>query len=158
MATAGTFRMKLSGRQNLWAGFMFLGFGAILALGSGRYSIGTLDEMGPGFLPLCVGILLGGTGTILIGRSLLAGNDTPVDLYLFPIILIGMAICAFAWLFQYLGLAIAIFGLTVFTARASPHFRLHEAVLLGLLLGALSVALFVYGLGLPFKTWPSVRL
>jgi hypothetical protein len=154
-STTGT---RLRARQDLSAGVMFVGFGAIFALGAGRYSIGTLDEMGPGFLPLCVGILLALIGVLLVAKSLIAGGDSLTEFSLPPLLLIASSICVFALIFPYLGLVTAIFVLAVIAARASPEFRLSEALALGALLAALSAGIFVYGLGIPLPVWPSIRL
>lgn len=149
---------RLHARQDLSSGFMFAGFGAIFALGARGYTIGTLDEMGPGFLPLCVGILLVLVGMLLIAKSLIAGGDTIAEFSAPPLLLIASSICVFALIFPYLGLVTAIFVLTVIAARASPEFRLFEALSLGALLAALSAGLFVYGLGIPLPVWPIIRL
>jgi hypothetical protein len=153
-----TIRTRLRVRQDLSAGFMFAGFGAVFALGARQYSIGTMDEMGPGFLPLCVGILLVLVGVLLIARSLIAGGDTLTEFSAPPLLLIASSICLFALIFPNLGLVTAVFILTVIAARASPEFHLSEALLLGALLAALSAGVFVYGLGIPLPVWPSIRL
>ncbi len=55
-----------------------------------------------------------------------------------------------------LGLVISLAVLTVLTAWAGPQFRLTETVVLAAALIAFSVAVFVYGLGLPLNVWPSL--
>jgi hypothetical protein len=154
----GNPQMKLRVREDLSAGFMFAAFGAVFALGARQYSIGTLEEMGPGFLPLCVGILLGVVGVLLIVRSLIAREDARAELSAPPLLLIAAAICIFALIFPHLGFVAGIFVLTVLAARASPEFRVSEALSLGAFLAALAAAVFVYGLGLPLPLWPNVRL
>src|SRR4051812_43565688 len=108
--TTGT---RLRTRQDLSAGFMFAGFGAIFALGARQYSIGSVDEMGPGFLPLCVGILLTLVGVLLVAKSLIAGGDKLTEFSAPPLLLIASSIGVFALIFPYLGLVAAIFVLTV---------------------------------------------
>jgi hypothetical protein len=44
--------------------------------------------------------------------------------------------------------------LVVISAFAGWEFRLREVLLLSLVLAALVVAIFVIGLGLPFRLWP----
>jgi putative tricarboxylic transport membrane protein len=150
--------MQLRIKQDLSAGLMFLGFGAIFALGAGRYSIGTLEEMGPGFLPLCVGVLLGIVGCFMVARSIMGGQDIIVQLSPVPLFLITIAICVFALIYPYVGMLVAIVVFTFFTARAGAQFRYWEALLIGICLAALCGALFVYGLGIPLPLWPIVRL
>jgi hypothetical protein len=150
--------MRIRARQNLLAGVMFFGAGAVLVLGSHKYNIGTLDEMGPGFLPLLVGLLLGIVGIVLIGRSLLAREDIVVELHAPPLILVSAAICIFALILPAFGLFAAVAVLAFVASQASRDSRLIDSLLLSLCLAAVSGALFVYGLGLPLALWPKLGL
>ena len=152
LAEAGA-RMKIRVSEDLGAGLMFLGFGATFAFGAARYTIGTPAEMGPGFLPLYAGLFVSVIGLILVGRSVFASSER-IDLYLVPLAILSLAICIFALSFPYLGLVVATFLLTVLSARASPEFSVAGASLVGIVIAAISLALFICGLGLPFNAWP----
>ena len=150
--------MKFRAREDFWAGLMFVVFGAFFALGADQYTIGTPDEMGPGFLPLCVGVLLICAGAVLVGRSLLgADQDAFAEFRPAALLLISVAIFLFGLIFPRFGLIAAIVVLAVGSARASADFRLPEALLVGTVLAALSAGLFVYGLAVPLALWPNLQ-
>jgi hypothetical protein len=149
--------MKHRVSQDFGAGVMFLGFGAIFALGANKYTIGSPAEMGPGFLPLYAGLFVCVIGVFLIGRSLLTASEG-VDLYAVPLTILSVAIAIFALSFPYLGLVASAFLLTVLSARASTEFDLRTATLVGIVIAGISYGLFISGLGLPFNAWPvSIR-
>jgi hypothetical protein len=149
--------MKIQVSQDLGAGLIFLGFGAIFSLGAGKYSIGTPDQMGPGFLPLCVGLFVSAIGIALVARAIFSGSER-TDLYPIPLAILCGAICVFALTFSYLGLIPAAFLLAALCARASSDFTVVTAVLVGIALSVLTAALFIWGLGLPLNAWPSIRM
>ena len=65
-------------------------------------------------------------------------------------IALPLAFVLFGVLMTYAGFVPALLVLIFGSALASPQFKLVEVVLLSVLLTALSVALFVWGLGLPY--------
>ena len=66
-------------------------------------------------------------------------------------IVLPLAFVLFGVLMTYAGFVPALLALIFGSALASPQFRLVEFVLLSVVLVALWVALFVYGLGLPYQ-------
>jgi putative tricarboxylic transport membrane protein len=72
------FRIK----RDYWAGALMILFGAITAHDGTTYPIGTLRQMGPGFFPVSLGILLILLGLIIAATAMnAAGEDrSPVDL------------------------------------------------------------------------------
>lgn len=58
-------------RNDLIGGFFFLGVGIFFAVYARSVDIGTMEEPGPGFLPLWGGILLTIMSAILLGKSFL---------------------------------------------------------------------------------------
>jgi hypothetical protein len=71
-----------------------------------------------------------------------------------PLLLVLLTIGAFAASVDYLGLVAATVLMTVIGAAAGPESRWREVVVLAIALLGLSVGLFAYGLGLPFKLLP----
>ncbi len=55
---------------------------------------------------------------------------------------------------QPLGLALATLALVVISCLDGPEFRIRDMVVLSLLLAALTIVIFIYGVGLPLKVWP----
>jgi hypothetical protein len=54
-----------------------------------------------------------------------------------------------------LGLVVATILLIVVSSAASTEFRWKEALVSGVLLAAVAVAGFIWGLGLQFSVWPT---
>ena len=105
-------------RREILAGGVILLFGLVALLEGRRLGAGTLSEMGPGFVPMALGVIMCGLGLIiaLTGRTDPsdggAGPDAP-DWRGAICILLGAV--GFILLGQHLGLAAAIFG-SVFVA------------------------------------------
>ena len=55
---------------------------------------------------------------------------------------------------QWLGLVLGGLALVAVSSAASPEFRWKEALVSGLIQGAATSAVFVYGLGIPLPVWP----
>jgi len=63
-------------RNDLVGGFFFLGVGIFFAVYSRSVDIGTLEEPGPGFLPLWAGVLLGIMSAVLLGKAFFKKFET----------------------------------------------------------------------------------
>ncbi len=145
----------LSVNRDLVSGLMFAGWG-VAGLWVGReYPAGTALEMGPGYMPrlLCWGLILLGAMIAVRGAR---GEGAPLERWHWrPLIVVSIAILAFAFLLQPAGLVAATLAIVMIGALAGSEFRVLEALILaaGLALGA--VAIFIYGLKLPLPVWPA---
>ncbi|MGH8629774.1 MAG: tripartite tricarboxylate transporter TctB family protein [Burkholderiales bacterium] len=146
--------MKLRSRRDFFAGLIFLAFGVIAAVVARDYPIGSAVRMGPGYFPLVLGCILALLGLVVIGRGLLRDGPAPERTYWRPLTLILVAIAVFAASVESLGIAPATALLVAIGATASPESRRYEALLLVAVLVLFTLAVFVYGLKLPFKVWP----
>ncbi|HEX7271557.1 MAG TPA: tripartite tricarboxylate transporter TctB family protein [Casimicrobiaceae bacterium] len=137
------------------AGLMFIAFGlAALIIGS-DYPLGAAARMGPGYFPRILGILLITLGGSLVLRALrLRGPRIELESPRPLLIVIG-SVVLFGLTAEKLGLVIASILLIVVSSAASTEFRWREALVSGVILAALSVAGFVWGLGLQFPVWPA---
>jgi hypothetical protein len=69
-------------------------------------------------------------------------------------LLVGASVAAYALLLRVAGLAITSIVVVIVAGFAAYDVRLRENVALALGLAVFSVALFVFGLGLPIPIWP----
>lgn len=72
-----------------------------------------------------------------------------------PLVAILASIALFAALFSTLGLVAACIGCVLVAGTATAPVRWAQLFLLGPVLAGFSALLFVKGLGLPFRLWPS---
>lgn len=130
-----------------------MGLVAVLALREGMsIPLGTARRMGPGYLPMLLGIVLMALSVLIL--LLPERRSEPEPETAFPLrglLAVVGAMVAFALLLPIAGLFPAIVALVFVAALADPTARpLGTAVIAGAL-GLLSVAIFVWGLGLPLR-------
>jgi hypothetical protein len=57
--------------KDILSGSLFIVIGAIFGIGSGNYSIGSTDNIGPGYYPLMVSIAVIAIGVAIIIKKIL---------------------------------------------------------------------------------------
>ncbi|MCQ4161025.1 tripartite tricarboxylate transporter TctB family protein [Roseomonas sp. GC11] len=143
-------------------GLILCGLGTAAALQAQSYHLGTLNRMGPGFVPMALGILLAGVGLVLLAATALRREEAaPSGLPALP----GAAeeghhgpdwrgwgcICAgviaFAVLAEHAGLIPATLGCVAITAMGDRENTWRDAILLAIGIAIMAVAVFWWGLG-----------
>lgn len=141
--------------RDFCAGLIFLCFGALAACIAHSYPMGSAVRMGPGYFPYLLGILLVLLGVVICLRSLVIRGDGIESVNLRALSLVLGAVGVFASTIEGAGIVIATILLVGIGAAASRESRLREVAVLIVFMVALTVAVFVYGLGLPFKMFPT---
>lgn len=158
--------MVLKNAQDFYAGLLFCAVGGAFAWGSMGYELGSAAQMGPGYFPLVLGLLLVVLGAVITVKSLATPNDPAQAMGAWawrPLFCIVLANLAFGVLLVGLpsiglpamGMWIAIVVMTVLASMARKGFSFHEALLQGLVLAAGSYLVFVVGLNMQFPVWPA---
>jgi hypothetical protein len=140
--------------KDFYAGLFFIFFGVATFVISRSYAMGTTIRMGPGYFPTLLGGILTLLGLMVSARALWVKGEPIKAGKVRPVLLILVSIVAFAYLLERIGLVLASFLLIMTSSLGGGEFRFREVILFYLILTALSVAIFIYGLGLPFKVWP----
>ena len=160
IADGGGARLLVPGRvpvrapQDLAAGLLIAGFG-LIALWLGRdWPTGTLAYVQSGFFPRMIGLLMVLAGAVVAGRSLLLHGAALSSWGWRPLVGVTAAVLAFAGTVETLGLVPAVLILVGLGNLAGQPLRPVPLALLGGALALGSVAVFVWGLGLPMKVWP----
>ena len=146
--------VRIRSPRDFFAGAIFLLFGLCAVLVGRDYPMGTAFHMGSGYFPIVLGALLLILGAGICIKSLVITGEKLETIGLRPLLLVLLAIGAFATSVDSIGLVAATVLMTVIGAAASPESRWREVVVLTLVLLGLSVGAFTYGLGLPFKLLP----
>lgn len=150
-------RVWVRDAREVLAGCLFLGFagvGLVLAVG---YPTGNAMRMGAGYFPLLVSGALALLGTLILLRGVAFSRERVSVAELFvarPGLSIAGSVLAFALSLPWLGLALATVLMTLLSGLARRRAHLGELALLGCGLGAFSVLVFAYGLGLNLPVWP----
>ena len=146
--------MRPERHRDFFAGAIFLLFGLCAVLVGRDYPMGTTFRMGSGYFPIVLGALLLILGAGICIKSLVVTGEKLETIGLRPLLLVLLAIGAFATSVDPIGLVAATVLMTVIGAAASPESRWREVVVLTIALLGLSVGVFAYGLGLPFMLLP----
>ncbi|HEY4315975.1 MAG TPA: tripartite tricarboxylate transporter TctB family protein [Herbaspirillum sp.] len=139
----------------------YYGGGLMLLLGLGAiwegmsYRIGSLVHMGPGFFPVALGAILALTGAlIMIGAAAAAAEPGEKEENLRPEwrgwICISLSIIAFVVFGQYGGLIPATFAVVFISALGDRQNTVKSAFILAVVMCAVCVAVFSYGLQVQF--------
>ncbi len=146
--------LRIRSKEDFWSGVMFIGFGAVAAIVGRTYNVGTAMDMGPGYFPTYLGVLLVLIGTLIAARAFWLDGEGIGRYAVRPVLLLAGAFAGFGILMDEGGLVLALLALLGLSAAAGERFRPLEFVLLALVIVGGSAALFVYGLGLPFRVFP----
>jgi len=137
-------------RKDIWAGLMLIGIGAAAMLIARGYPFGTALRMGPGYFPMLIGGLLIVFGLVILASGLREGEVIGGSWSLRALIIVPLSLVLFGFLMTHAGFIPAMLVLILGSATASTEFRPLEVLLFAIGLTALSVAVFVYALGLPY--------
>lgn len=134
------------------AGGLFLLFSLVFGLQSLSLEIGTARNMGPGYFPLILSVVLLVLGSIVLAGSL---RGTPQEIG--PWALRGMlwilpAPLVFGLTVRGLGFVPSIFLTTLVASRASFNLGIGRSFLLAIAVTIFSTLVFSFALGLPFRT------
>jgi len=146
--------VRIRSPRDFFAGAIFLLFGLCAVLVGRDYPMGTALHMGSGYFPLVLGALLLLLGAGICIKGLVIDGEGLESIGLRPLLLVLLAIGAFAVSVEPIGLVAATVLMTLIGASASPESRWREVVVLTIALLGLSVGVFAYGLGLPFRLFP----
>jgi hypothetical protein len=136
--------------KDFWAGTLLIAIGATAFFIARGYPFGGTTRMGPGYFPSMLGGILVLFGSYVTANGLRKGEKIAVHCSLRALIVLSVSLVAFGVLMTHMGflpaMAVLIFG----SASAGREFKFVEVLRLTLILTGLSVAVFIWGLGLPY--------
>jgi hypothetical protein len=146
--------------RDLWSGVAFVAIGvAALALGRGL-TIGTAAEMGEGYVPIAMALLLIALGTLIALLAWLRGPPAPErrleTMRWRPLLFVTAGILAFAAALESLGLIAAIAASVVAANFAGEPLRARPLLILICVLSLGVMGVFLWGLGLPVNALPRI--
>jgi hypothetical protein len=149
--------VKLKNPKDFWSGVMFaaIGFAFAIIVKVFEYPMGTGSRMGPGYFPYVLGIIMGILGIVIIVQAWISEGHRVAKFAWRPLFWVLLAFVIFGLIAKWAGLVIAIVVLVVISSYGGHEHRWKEAAISSVILAAGSVAIFVYGLKLPFPIWPA---
>jgi uncharacterized membrane protein len=143
-------RIEISDNKDFWAGMMLIATGTVAIVIARDYAFGTALRMGPGYFPSILGGLLVLFGLYLVVKGLRSNEKIEGSWSLRALIVLPLSLVLFGILMERAGFIPALVVLIFGSATAGTEFRLVEVVIFTIVLTVLCVALFIWGLGLPY--------
>jgi len=137
--------------KDFLAGLLFALIGGFAVFVARGYPFGTAMRMGPGYFPTVLGGILILFGAYLIWRGLRRPEPVAGGWGWRPLVLVTLSMLLFGFIVTRLGLIPALVAMFFVCALGGREFRLREVLVLTVVMSAFAVALFIYGLKLPFR-------
>jgi hypothetical protein len=135
--------------RDVLAGLVFAAFGLAFAVSATAYDIGSPVQMGPGYFPIVLGIILVILGGLVAVRGVLATDDQAIGVVPWrAIVLVLAAVIVFGLTVRGLGLIPSTFIASGLAALASRRSRLITIVAVSIGLTIVCVLVFVVALSL----------
>lgn len=142
--------------KDFWSGVMLIAIGGAALYIARGYPMGTVLRMGSGYFPTVLSGILIAFGVLLMLRAVRTTESIEGGWSFRALIILPIAFALFGYLLDRAGFIPAMLLLIIGAAVAGSEFKLVEVLALALFLTALSVGIFIYGLGLPYQLviWP----
>lgn len=120
-----------------------------------HYSLGTINRMGPGMMPVSLGALLAGFGLAIAIPALFQRSERGEFRYR-ALLVLSAAVLSFAVMIERFGLVPSVFATTVIATLAETRVNALRALILGAAVAALTWGIFIAGLrvSIPAFDWP----
>lgn len=139
-------------------GLFFAAIGLTFVLGSNHLPMGDAARMASGYFPRLLGFCLIFIGLVISIRGTFSEKKPHEVIYRFAlkkVVLIGIALLAFAFLLEPAGLWIALSVLVFISSFASEKRGIREALILTVVIDLLVAAVFVGAIGLEINLLPA---
>ena len=144
-------KVKLRDNKDLLAGLLMIGVGAAAFYMALDYPFGSALRMGPGYFPRVLAGILIAFG-IYVGLRGLRSQEKVEGVWGWKALaLITLALVAYGWLMDRIGMIPSLVVMFFIAALAGHQFRFKEVVILTTVMTAFAWAVFIYGLGMPYR-------
>ena len=141
-------------KKDFNAGILYIVLGGFFALFAQNYPMGTAVRMGPAYFPTFLGWLLAVLGLIVLVRSFFVHGEEPSPTHWRPLGLLLLSVVLFGILLDHAGMIVASFALMFIAGIGGWDFRWKEQLINAVVMTAVNVGIFYYGLALPFNLFP----
>ena len=146
--------IKVNAPKDLIAGSIYIVVGTVLFFASQNYQIGEARQMGPGYFPSLLGLLLLAFGIAAFVKGLRSKTPDPLpDHKILPLVMIVASVISFSLLIERAGLVIATFFCIGFACYQRWLTKPLEVFLIFAGITIFNVTVFVWIFGMPFKVF-----
>jgi putative tricarboxylic transport membrane protein len=143
-------------RRDVLSGLIFIAFAVVALWASRNYPIGTSTRMGTGYVPRLLAWILLGLGVLVFVQGMRAGAG---ELIRGPstwraLVFAPLSLLVFAFLIGPGGVVLATVALVAVGSLAGRDSRVLEVIAAAAFLVLLTLAIFIWGVGLPIPVWP----
>ena len=132
------------------AGIVFMLFGVLAFVISRNYESGSLLDMGPGYFPRILSVLLGLLGASILFRGVKSRMVDGVSWAFLPLGILSLSMVLFGLLVERVGLVPSLAVLVLVSAAAGSEFKFREVLVLAAAVCLFAVVVFVWGLNMRF--------
>ena len=136
-------------------GLFLIGISVLVLFETRHLKMGTTIEMGAGFMPKVLAIILGISGIVTVIRNALKGHVKVEAVKLRPLFFVSAAFAAFALLLPTFGVVVSTIVLTVLAMLGGEDIKKKDFLIYPIALAAFTTLVFVIGLQLPMPIWPT---
>lgn len=129
--------------------FVLLGLGALWV--NGAYRFGQTSDIGPGFFPTSLSLILVGIGLATIARAFFVTPEKIPRMNWRSMVATISAVVVFGFALRPLGLVPAVILLSCISQTASDDVSVTSVVVTAILLSIGAALIFCYGLGVPIQ-------
>lgn len=148
---------RIKNPQDFWSGIFFIALGVLAIYLSRDYPMGSALQPGPGYFPTWLGGIMIGFGAVIGALSFKLEGEADQGLALRdwgfrPWLVLPATLAIYAMMMEAeLGFVPSLVVLIIGCALAHKDVHWTETILLSIFVTAAAVAIFVYGLGLPYR-------
>ena len=159
--------MRIKSQKDFFSGLLFMGVGIAFVSGAATYKVGVADNMGPGYFPLMLGILMVILGIAITFKALALeteGGDKigpwawkPTIYILGSNLAFGVFLCGLPGIgLPASGMIAGGYGLTIIASLAGKAFNFRQVFILATILAAVSYLAFIVLLKSQIPVWPAL--
>jgi hypothetical protein len=144
-------KISLLDNKDFLAGFLMLAIGAIAMYMAFDYPFGSALRMGPGYFPRVLAGILMAFGIYVGLRGLRMPEKVEGVWGWKALALITVSLALYGWLMDRIGMIPSLVVMFFIAALAGHQFRFKEVAILTVVMITFAWAVFIYGLGLPYR-------
>ena len=144
-------KVDLQNNKDFLAGLLMISVGAIAFYMALDYPFGSALRMGPGYFPRVLAGILMTFGLYVMVRGIKSGEKVEGAWGWKALAMITVAFVVFGWLMDRIGMIPSLVIMFFLAAFAGHQFKWLEVTILTVLMTAFAWAVFIWGLGLPYR-------